>query len=383
MNLAAPLVIRVVSAIFQALVLLIIARMLSINNFGYYASCVSIGAVVSGLLGFGIANIAAHMSVEEAKTDRLLMPLASILSVTCIALAYGVAQLILSGGVPELALAASLYSASEYIGGVYQSRMYAASIGLKADLQLLIRRLVPLCGIPILSIWMDVPLAIALSYAVAGVAMGFTVRGLFDAIVGFSNIVGKFKNFWFTNLWAMIQQCDNLIIAKFLGVDVAAAYSASFRLASPSHIVTSVILSRYIPCITAVSGFNNKIEAGKKLEHISVAYAFILVLFAPLTIYVGPVMLGDSYKAYAWIFPFPFFAAALSVLNQMKSALMFSSCDGSAVKNLTGFGISSGLVLTLSSALMGWPVVACLGVTIGQFVLLGLLVRRIKLTRVK
>lgn len=383
MSLAAPLVIRVVSAVFQALVLLIIARMLSINDFGYYASCVSIGAVVGGIFGLGLANLAAHMNVEEAKTDRLLMPLASMLSVVCVAISYGGGRIILSGGAPELALAASLYSASEYVGGVYQSRMYAASIGLKADAQLLIRRLVPLCGIPISSIWLEVPLAIALSYAVAGVAMGFTIRGLFDVIVKFANVVGKVKDFWFTNLWAMIQQCDNLIIAKFLGVDVAAAYSASFRLASPSHIVTSVLLSRYIPCVTAVNGINNKIKTGKRLEYISIAYAVVLIIFSPLTVYIGPIILGDSYKAYSWAFPFPFFAAALSVVNQIKSALIFSSYGGPVVKNLTGFSVSFGLVLTLSSAFMGWPVIACLGVAIGQFVLLVLLVRRIKFMRVK
>lgn len=360
---------RVLSAVLQALLLVLLVRAVPIEEFGLYAVATSVGAILTGLLGMGVATRVLRLPVIDADRYRFtVLVLAPALGALAAVLVW--CCLLPSGGGTWL-VAAAIFAGSEMYGGIIQNLFFGEQRIGRANSFMVLRRALPLA-------------ALLLSAATGGdvffsLAAGFVGSfGLTALIAGgapsrrlhIRELLVSSRHYWVANTAAMAQQLDVPLLAVFLGSPVAGAYAAAFRLASPVHLVTSIIVSTAVPAISRATEYAERrlLEIG--VIRNGIAYACLIAILSPVMSWVGPLVLGAQFDAFAWIFPLMFLNSAVSVVNQVLSAVLYAAAISKQVAFWGTIATTFGLAVMVVGGAMGSVVLAVGGAPAIQMILL-------------
>jgi len=350
---------RMGSAVLQFATLILITRSVSIGEFGDYSTALGVGAVLSGLLGFGLMTKALRISADP------LIPMARpIVTITVLA------ALVVSGAVFAFAAlfghgwalwaAAATYVGSEMIVGAVQGVLFGEMRRRRGEALIVLRRAVPLVPIAVGAVYAPeyvFHLAAAGFVLSAGTALTMFGVGTWGGWHLRAVIGGSFQ-YWMSSIWSMLQQLDVLIVNAILGSSAAGSYSAGFRLASPIHLVTSSLIALMVPKLSGLRSHSERLNAGKPYMLAAAGYAGILVVCAPLTYWGGPLLFGQQYAATAWVFPVFILNSAFSVVSQVQAARLYSNGVAKPVTRNIATTSVLALVFVSAGSLTGEIVVA-------------------------
>lgn len=344
---ALPLLIRILSSLFQGLTLVILASCVSQDSFGQYSTICAIGAICIGLLGFGLPIQALQIRQSDNKDLRdIYISIGFMLSIMSLLLTSTASYI--SYNIPlDILVAASLFISSELKNNISQAVLYGVGMANRADLLLFLRRLIPFLMVCVFSLSNKSEIFKSLIGAYLSL-IAFDVI-FFDKfkfkITGYIELLKTSKHYWLNGIWTMFQQLDIVFINHFFGAIFAASYAAAFRLASPIHLVTSLIISRLLPALSAEKDTNKQYSLNVKYIKYSALYAVLILLFSPLSSFVFPMFLGVEYSKYSYVFPVLLIASAASVLNQVMSVIFFSVKQEKLVQKSTRAATFVGLLI--------------------------------------
>lgn len=367
---------RVSSASLQALLIFFLARQTSIEHFGAYGVGLSVGTVASGILGFGLPTRVLRARQGDG-VGRAAEHLAAI-SGAVVGVTGSIAALCLLPGVPMVAVAVGTALYNETLASVYQAVAFGNERARRASLLMINRR-----------IWQVLSVAFAIEVIgeshPADVIYGALAFGSLVAVIGGRVMVGSLlkeealgvrplisssKPYWFAGIWAMMQQLDVSIVGSTLGAAAAGAFSAAFRLASPVHVLTTLITSRLIPAVSSARAAGSK-SPSRRFLIIGCAYALSISCTSPMLAWLAVQVLGPSYESSYWVIAILFCNSGVSVVNQVVTALIFAE---NRVQRLvapaTAFSSILGLVLVWLGAVAGNVEYAALGTLSIQLLLM-------------
>lgn len=369
---------RIVGALLQALLLVLLAQVLPLADFGAVGVGLAIGAIVMGVLGFGFPTAALRNADDEPFLNGLVRWTAWL------APAVGTLTLVLAVLITQgffmACLAAACASIAELLNNVYQAVLFGQERLSRANLVMIARRAVPVAAILPLAVQPEfTPGSLLVVYSVGSLCSAVVCRLLVGKItadrVTFRHLLRTSRHYWQTGIWAMFQQLDVVIVAALIGTSASGYFAAAFRLASPVHILTSVLTSRLIPAVSRFKAAGGAgFGPGLRYLQLAVLYSSLIAAASPLLGQLAILILGPDFSGGYWIFVVLFVNSALSVVNQVLSSLIFAVGRGAEkVPLFTAAATALGLVVVLIGAVMGLTVVAALGTLAIQGVLLALL----------
>lgn len=369
---------RVLSALLQAGTLVVLARVTDIEDFGRYSAAVAMGAIVLGVAALGLPTRVLRLTDAESGRYRYtILVTATCLSVIAFCVVFAAAGSVLGGRLDSWLLAAAAFTATELHTNVLQNLLFGEQRERRIILVMVCRRLVPFCGtlvtlvaVPQVDVFDGLALSLVLSTVVCRLCAGPAGPRRFRPI----ELVRGSVHYWLGNIGAMLQQADVPIISLLIGPGPAGAYAGAFRLASPVHLVTSLLVSASVPAIVRSDGGEAKRSVARGSLRYGACYAVAVVLASPAMIVVGPAVLGDTFRPFGWAFAVLFATSGVSVLNQVCSAVLFGADRPAYVWRCGLVGTAVGLGCTVGGAAAGRLEVAFCGALVGQVALAALVV---------
>jgi O-antigen/teichoic acid export membrane protein len=374
-SLSSLILIRVINALMQFGTLALIARSVSLADFGGYSASVALGTVTGGLLGFGLSTRVLRIQAESSREVLLSASRVTALSALFVGSAsylYGVVQ---GSGSWSWALAGGAYVASELFCNLMSSMLFGEQRRRRAEAGMLLRRGLPFLLVTLAALWWP------------NLVFEFATAGYLVAAVSLRVLVGRLPwggwrlrllirgswQYWMTSIWSTAQQLDVVIITSLLGLSAAGGYGAAFRLASPIHIVTTSITSLMIPELSKLRDGSARKMAARPYLLLGLGYAGIVIALSPVAAWVGPVLFGNVYAPFAPLFAVLFVNSAFSVVNQIQVARLYGDGEIGVVTWATAVSTIAGLSLLASGAVLGGVLWATIGYTSSRFILLVIL----------
>ncbi|QTG79519.1 lipopolysaccharide biosynthesis protein [Arthrobacter crystallopoietes] len=361
--------VRVASSLMQAVMLVLLARNTDLVDFGLYSVSIAVGSILIGILGFGLTTRVLRIQADIDREQLLpsFMACTFLSAVICVGsiILFGLAQ---PGAFDVWSPAAALYVAAEMISTFTQSSLFGEQRLRRAELSIVLKRLIPL--VPVAGAAIYAPHLMFQAVTVGSAALILTCLFLFGkrkwAGWNFKNVLGGSRHFWTASLWNMAQQLDQVAVNFWIGPSAAGGYAAAFRIASPVHLITGTITSLMVPRISAEQDRGRRNATSRTFIRIGFAYAVTLVLLSPVIAWVSPILLGDAFSAFSWLFGTLIINSAISVMNQIFSGLLFAEGAAKAVARSTGISTSLSMIAIFISAYSGSLVGVALGAMGGQ-----------------
>lgn len=364
------------SALLQALLMILLARLTTLAEFGSYGVSLSIGAVALGFLALGLPTRALRSHVGDG---------VALAAVRITALSAILAGLIATGGAiiaipsiiaPAIAGGTAMYNEAQ--GNIYQSIAFAHRRFRRVSALMISRRLFPLAGVAFGTLFPDANDRSTLIFAgliVGNFAAVIAGRMLVQPMlnrpsVSYRTLVSESRPYWLANIWAMLQQLDVVIVASVLGSAASAAFSAAFRVASPIHIVTGIITSRLIPEVTAHLDDLSAKNPASRYMRIGFAYATLVVIASPVLAWVGILALGKDFEPFWSVFVVLIVNSGASVVNQVVAAWIVARNElQTRIAPATAVSSIIGLLLVGIACLTGNLLLAAFGTLSIQLIL--------------
>lgn len=352
---------RIVNALCQALVLVILARLTDISDFGRYSTMVAIGAIAIGVLGFGIPTRVLRLDSNSAALVPTMVAAGAMGSLTSFVILAVLGAIMWPASV-LVVFAGAAYAGSELFTNVLQNLLFGEQRVRRAELVLILRRAIPLLGVGVSSV-----LAPAHIYAALGAS--FLAVVLVAQVVAGARLslplkiraaVKGSRHYWMTNIWSMLQQLDVVAVSAFISSSAAGAFSAAFRLASPVHIVTTSIVARMVPHMTQAPSLDRS-KLGQRYLVGGGIYSLVVAALSPIFALVAPVVLGAQFAPYGALFMLLCLNSAFSVFNQLLSAWFFGTGEPRLVARSTAAATCLGLSTVVGGAVTGSVIIAAVG----------------------
>lgn len=327
---------------------------------------------MGGLLAFGIPTRALKLNAEN--NSGLLKAVYASFSAVGALLAgsavwfSGLLQMV----VLQPVVAAALFVTSEILHNSAQAILYGTSEIRAGDLVSVSRRATPLVvAFALLATHLaDIFIGLAVGYAVAALIALLTVQPTLKAVGSWRLLVkGEGRHFWASELAAMFQQLDVIIIARSLGFSAVGVYAGAFRLSNPPHLITGVIVSIAAPRVAKEKGSRQSATI-RRVVLIAAVYTFFLAILSPVMFVLGPLLLGESFYGWGLVFCILMGSTAASATSQVIASVLNVLGDPRLVARATAFSTGLGLTMTAIGALGGSLVAAALGGLIAQVCLL-------------
>lgn len=373
---AAELVLgRLGSAVAQALLLVVLARLIPLDSFGLFGLSSAVGAIVGGVLGFGLPT---RVLVKNRETS-VQFASSSILLGVLLGLTTGISTTIVSGvltsGLVLAIVAGAALAGSEVAVNIGQNYLFGVESLRRASAVMVIRRLVPLISV-LVTMWATpdwIFLGLTVGALVATVVCLFLTGVRMTALdrITARSLLRESRHYWITNIGSMAQQLDVVIVGSFAGASAAAIFTSAFRLASPVHIVTGLITARAMPVVSRNLETDAKNIGARPFLLVSIAYSGAILLALPLLATLAVLILGPPFSQWWWVFFVLFANGALSVLNQVFSSIVFAlQYRPHLVGWATWVSTAAGLGVVVIGAVAGDILLAASGTLLIQGLLL-------------
>lgn len=380
---AEALVARVAGALFQAGLIVVLARATPVSEFGAFGLAMALGALALGFFGFGLPTRVLRVQAGDPLGIQRSAILATLVTSTA---AGGVAFLLgtLFLDLPWIpVLAGSVAIVGEGFVNVLQNLLFGLERLRRASAVMVVRRLVPVTVVLLTTVLVNDSksdstygaLAIGSLASSALCLLLLPRRGRGDAM-RVRTLIRESRSYWAAGIWSMGQQLDVVIVGSILGSAPAAAFTAAFRLASPVHIVTSIITSRLIPVVTKLRAENGQLwPTGASLYFkVALGYAGVILLALPGLAFLAIAILGNQFSYAWWVFVILFANSAFSVANQTLAAWIYALDRLSKwVPRMTALSTLLGLAFVAAASFAGSLTLAAMGTLSIQVLLLAML----------
>jgi O-antigen/teichoic acid export membrane protein len=364
--------VRIISSALQALTLLLIIRSSSIIDFGLYSALTAAGAICIGIFGFGAPTRALRIQAEKQGPELASALIAwTLVAGLLIVLALSAFTLLQSQPIRSWAFAAIVFTVSELINTFTQALLFGEERHRRAELTILLRRLIPILpiGVAVLNNTELVFAAATLGYFISIIACLYLLGKRSWSGFRFRSAVLGSSAYWAAGVWSMLQQLDVIIINFFLGAAPTGAYSAAFRLASPIHIITSSIISIMVPQLSSTPERSNRSSIGRRYLKWGSLYAGSIAVSSLAVAYAAPFVLGPDYRGYFWVIVLLLCNSALSVINQINAGRLYAEDAQTAVSAAIRLSTVVGLVAVTVAAASGSIIMATAGTLLIQIIL--------------
>lgn len=337
------LVSRFGAAVLQAVVLIVVARGLGAQNFGSFGATAAIGAIVTTVCSFGAQQrVLRSGAADRDKVDAIytLLVLATLLALTVSVVLSSVLRNEFTG----VQLLGGLSASVDSLALFGQNVSFGALKPGRALLGMYLVRVISLAGALMLIVPGPVGIpALGVAYVCACITSGIVARLRPRRLSSFA-FYREGYNFWATSVWGMLQQLDVVMVSVGIGVKQAGAYSAAYRLASPLHLVTGALNSIYTPRLSSTEDSAVRWRDGVRLTRIGAAYAAALIVLSPSLLWLGPAVLGSSYKTYTVLFPVLVVNGALNVVAQLLTSRLYAEHLEARVQRVSRTATVTGLL---------------------------------------
>lgn len=368
---------RVAAAGCQGVFLVLLARSASLAEFGIYSTICAAGAIVIGLIGLGLPIRALQIRADQGDLGGSYLGAAAILSATsclvCLVISTAIA-----GHISWIGFAASCFTAAELQNNIAQSYLYGMKRNRDADVFTMFRRLLPLGALVVGFSYSDKSLIfplVSLSFIVAWLwgVLRFAGRYNFSNIR--KNVLRGGSDYWLINVWAMLQQLDVILINTFFGSYLSGLYASAVRLASPVHIITSVVTSRLVPSLTHAPDLTARSIAWRRVYVPLRALLVLALICSPVLFWLAPLIFGLPSSVLNLMYVAAFGAAILSLYSQVVSSALYTQGMASVVQRYTKIAVLFGLSLVAVGGYFENYAVAGTGILCSQLVLSLLLLK--------
>lgn len=322
----------------------------------------------------------ANQSLEWRSTVFIA---AIVLGAVVFALVLLLANAMMSWTWSRAVLAAAIYSGCECSLNLIQNSVFGDQRRRAIVAVMLTRRVVPLLFVLSGYLLLD---GLAFEALGAGCIVTWSACSLVIypkrwTQVRLISLIRSSLNYWWSSASSMLQQLDVPIISGILGASLAAPYAAAFRLASPVHLVTSILVASSVPEMTRATSSPARWVVARRTLRTAVGYAALVAVGSPVIVLLGPIIMGVQYQPYGWVFGILMLNSAVSVVNQLLSAILFAYEMARYVAMSGTLATLLGLCVTFVGSVLGCTVVAFSGALVIQLILLPLLAVRVNAVR--
>ncbi len=362
---------RVAAAACQGAFLILLARTANLAQFGIYSTTCAIGAILIGFLSAGLPNRALQITEPKSSIGGSYLAAAIVLSATAF-LATLLASATSLGSLSWIMVSAATFTAAELQNNIAQSYLYGLKKNKEADIFTLLRRALPLAAVAAASTlrpsW-DKFAIISGCFALAWLAGAIRFLGQYNFKSLHKNALRGGSNYWLINIWTMLQQLDVILINAFLGSHLSGLYASAVRLASPVHIITSLIASRLVPNLRHAESSSERQAIWEKTYKPLRLALLLLAATSPALFWIAPMLFKADAASQNFVYVAAFCAALLSLLCQILSACLYTKNQEAAVQRLTRLSVFTGLVIVSIGSYAGSFTVAALGILCSKIIL--------------
>ncbi|MFB9649848.1 oligosaccharide flippase family protein [Curtobacterium pusillum] len=301
---------RGLASVVQAISMILVARSLSVTQFGLVGIVISVGTIASLIGDLGLTTYIARARAirdEAAVRAGLLLNRWSA--------AIGGALLIsvvivgaLNGGWPWWPLPLLAGFMVEKAVDTASSVLIADGRNITANLALLGRRVVVLmCVVAGSVIAFDAAWTFSVGYLFSAIVsliyVAISLLGSPDAYAGSRSttvriVARETLPYFFSNLTAGVRLLDTAIIASIASPHAAGLYAAASRVTSPAYLIPQTLTTVIMPHAARATG--KAVRAmGNRLLLATVGLSIVLAALSPLVIWFADLILGDQYAGAA------------------------------------------------------------------------------------
>lgn len=317
--------VRVVSAAFQAVTLLFVARALGPSAFGMFAALLAFGGVAANVLGLGVRAqamriLASRRPNAKAATLSVVRLISALMSA---ALTYAVGRVWFDLE-SWTTVAASLYVASDAIAIFVQNLLLGFKKFGRANAAIVIRSVGP---------FLAVLVAVGIQEgAVAAFAMGSFVASLcgvallWRELAGFDRlapVLRESRSYWAATSLVSLYQLDVTILAA-VAPGLAGNFAGAQRVTNPLNLAVVSVLAIVTPELSSARTPSSRRQLFGSTRRAIALIGVATAASSPLAYVLGPRLLGPEYVDAAWLFVALFIVLAINALTQVYTASFYA-----------------------------------------------------------
>lgn len=358
--------VRVVTALMQAVTLLILARSLGPTQFGQYAVLVSVLSFLAILLSFGTHSVALRVlaTPNPKETAKGILTIRTVVFLPVLAISCG--SLALSGLVDTWTVAAGGAAVvHETTAQVRESLLFGHKKPAQAQTLLLTRRALVLL-LTSASLWFGLG---ALPFYTAGCILaaiglyGFSRAEAFS-VAAVRPCVRASRKYWLPSMLATAASLDVTVASGGLTGPGLGTFAAVSRISAPLQMVPGALLSIYTPHLAAVSSdAERRAVVGRACRMLGVVFG-VFLLASPLIGMVAARVLGPDYEGAQTLLSIFVAVVAVSAFSQALIAYFYATDNPAPVQSARLVGLPLGLSAVFVFALVGGAAGAALGTVI-------------------
>lgn len=319
---------RGLATLFQALNLVLIARILGQEDFGLFSAGVSIGAFLGVVLGFGGTVLALRVRAEEDEGRQASnLVVLRLITLPFVVLGAAFPWWFAGNRALEFVIATLAYVCAETFCELTDAVLLGRNRRKLGQLSLLLRRFFLTCGL-LLSFTVDEDLT-AISIVVSS-ALGCMISLAFLRRIGpirpsrVKQTFEKGRTFWAANVVGKIEITDAALASLVVASSQLGLYAGAARVTNPLNVLTVSILGIYTPKLAAADSEQERLEIFKSARRFLLQVSVALVVLSPVVGLCVDVVLGPSYEGILPIAAVLTIAVAISAASQGYIALYFA-----------------------------------------------------------
>lgn len=342
------LVAQIVSAVLQAVSLVLVARWVQPAAFGWFAAAVAFLAVVIALSDMGLATFVTRLRARDRDDPNIGLSLTAVRKMSAAAgvVGLGLAFLLFDGASHplDLALLACLAVGDRwmqaYLGvAIADGRTHVNVIALGVS------RAGILIGV--LGVHTLTALSAITAYGISGAVMGLVGYAIARTLVGsipkptetaesVGSLIRRAWPFWVASMSQLVRTLDVSIVALVASPLTAGLYAVPSRLTGPLRLLPTTLNKMTIPY--ASRGDTKTIASLRRVMY--VVLALMAVIFAVVFVFTELILrltVGESYLDAAWPLRILLLGVLMNVAGSFKSGLLQGSGEQVFIAKLGAF----------------------------------------------
>jgi O-antigen/teichoic acid export membrane protein len=367
---------RLVGAVLQAALLVLVARDLGPRNFGDVAQVLSLGTLAAAVLGFGMNSRALRLAIGTTPREdaSAILSVAMVSSVAVTLVALPVAWM--AGAPWELTpWAAAAFVASESFAEVVVAILAGLHRQHLASLMVVVRRAAAL-GIVVACAGLGVNLVYGLLLAaVSTAAISILIAPLFwSKPSSVSTLLRGSWGYWATSLVTNLQYLDTTLLRLSAGAHLVGLYGVSSRSVAPLSLATSSMVGVLVPELSRARSPQAHERLRRSIRRMSLVVAGTAIVASPLIATAVVTVLGSGYEG-AFILVVAFcVGTGVSAISQTYQAEAFARGEPMRAVLAVGLGTAIGLVGLIGFSLFWGSVGAAAAIVLMQVAILAMFV---------
>lgn len=352
---------RIIAALIQALIMLLLVRAVAPAEFGFFAAVYGVLTVVQTIFDFGLPTLASR---ERAKRANPGVVTGALRLNNALSLAMGLCLIVVIGllGVfidPQFLLLVPLgvWAAAERNADAWLVVVFADGDARVNTTNLVSRRLGNLALFALLNSWtgIDPVLAFGISSAVAACASWvfahtYVKKRLAPSEgIAAGRLIRMSYPFWINSVATQARNLDAIIIGFVAGSAQAGFYAAAARLTNPLRILPTSLASVLLPA----SASRDSKDMPGLLKLVALAICGLTIFYVALGFampVVVPLLLGNAYMGAIPALQI----TAVGLVFASASALLSSLMQGVGLKHfVAGTAVATTFVCLAGVALGG------------------------------